>query len=755
MWKKVCKEAERNKMYGFEVRMSQIANMKSEVSLDIANLVVSTFTLIYRKELQPESVLYAFVYSEQVNGELIPKYFCANPSFESKDGEYRPKIGRYENLSILKTTYPDIMDEINAYLTTKKGRMSWDISINHFSSGVNTTRKYSKLLEGVLSDELLAIIWFNCVYNRFYGMIEVHANEKFNRVLGLTGSSLARDTNFYQKLRETYGNDKLRHFRQLQDYFYVNPTLDKSFRLGQKIIPLSVIEAERAYSIGYKPWREMLVTNKLGDLVVNRICPGFPMTVMSFYIQQGHHNLFDNTAQVIRTQLSEQATGIVKELSDAKAIAMTASKSINIEDEVLQEWANDKLKSMDDMLDDAIAFGKKEMILSNVALCMFSEFMGKTLHNAIESAMRSDVYNAYIGNFLGSHDTFSKFMFEFFNAFLAANYYCGIIHSDVHMNNACIHPTYSNTQRSPHEGSQIAYDISDPNNGEGTGMMFKFPSTQYSGCIIDFSRCVIKINMLNQYINSDLEYAQEHKLEGIVGVSDVGSLMIYSLCRMRYLYKQYLPEFYSANTLIVEVILREHFLDVFHLLTAFDPLMLSLKLREFMQRSDNKSKFDSAAYAKNIKLLNNIIDQCKVMLTHDILGLVRSIEKIHGNKPGGKFIHTYKPMEDSGSTMIFMQKSKEETVEWKELLPSPKLMEYPIYKIFERYFASFTLKDETGVFDQYSLARRCVYSLDSYDSLPPEMKTPTLRKSYKQIMHTRHHNMTVINHEANVHSKLF
>ncbi len=737
MWKKVCDEADKHNKYGFQMRAIQIANMKQEVSIDPSKLAVSVFRLQLMSSKLTESVLFAFVYSElSSDGSIKPKYFCANPSFESRDGEYRPKIGRYDNLDSMSSTYPDLLNDVDTYITSKKMNMGWSVETDHFYNfeSAGAQKKYERTITTLqLSNRLLMVIWFSSIYNIYYGMIEVHTNEKFNRVLGFTGTSLAKDTKFFHSLEEQYGSTKLRHLRQLQDYFYTDPQLEKSFRLGQKIIPLSLIEVERIYSVGYKPWRELLISTHLGDLVVNRICPMFAINVGFFYIERGESNLFDNAAQVVRTEMSKAATGIAHMLHNARSMAHNADAKSTIEEESLRSWSHDKFAALNEIMDEAIVFNKKEMILSHAALCIFSEFMGKTLHNAIESAMRSEVYDQYLGGFLTDQRIFAKFVFEYMYGLLCANYHGGVIHTDVHLNNLCVRPIYSTAQRPIRSELKSPHVVYDLGASEGDGPFYALPSTQYYGSIIDFSRGIIKISNLSAYTNADLDYASSEGLSHFAGISDVSSLMVYSICRARNMYKQYLPEFYEEHTVLIEIVMREHFPSIFHLLTAFDPLMFCIKLRDFIGRVENKEKFGKTL-RPNTELLEMIISKCKHILTHDILHLALTLEKTHTHPINKVQIHSYKP-EPSTSTIVFMHKPQVEFVEWKEPSHAIQITDYPIHQMLISCFNQFTLSiqsslDDKDIFDQYAIGRKSSYSLDSYESLPPAFKNAAMKRHY-------------------------
>lgn len=555
------------RIYNSDVRIERLVNMYKEQPIEPTRLIISTFHISIYKQ----TILFAFVYSEIVGRVGKPKYFCANPSFESKDGEYRPKIGKYDNISTIEKTYPALLNEIDEYLNSKKQIMKWELKVNHFYPSEGKKSKDYEYAVERSSNRLLSIIWFNCISNIYYGMIEVHTNIRFAKVLGLTGLQLAKDTKFFEYLESNYGSS-LRHLRQLQDYFYPNPNLDRAFRLGQKIIPLSIMENENRYSLDFKPWRELLVSSRLADMVISGVCPAFPIIMMHFCISNGT-DLFDNEVQRNKIKLSNAAKEVVRLLDKAKNV-------LNIEDVL-----SDKISTLENMLDEPSNYSKREIILSDSSLCIISEFMGKTLHNALESAMRSNIYNTYVGDILTNSDTFAKFIFEYLYAFLCAGEKGGVINGDIHTNNVCINPIYSTVQQAPIPDGCVIYKIS--------GKSYIMKTTQYYAGVIDYSRCIIRPSMIGRYRSPNNHH------------SSIKEMMNYSNCRIKHLYTSYFPD-YNIVRLSIE--------DEFSKLILFDPFLLASKLKEYMVRAENSSRFGNTLDT-NISLLDNIIKSCKLSLT--------------------------------------------------------------------------------------------------------------------------------------------
>lgn len=689
MWSSIVKKVSEYDALGYETRMAQIRHLKTEIAVDSQHTIVTTFKLIFKGE----SIVFAFLYSTE-NGH---KYYCANPSFESKDGEYRPKVSRYENLDIISKTYPQMIEEIDDYVTSKKSKMNWTIEIEHFCHQDSCSMNIAGL-----GHRLLLVMWYGCIYNIYYGMIEVHLNEKFNRIFGFG----AADMQFFKSLESKYGHESVRHLRQLQDYYYANPDLETSVRLGQKIIPLSLIEAQRPFSIGYKPWRELLVGGRLSDLVVNRICPAFAISSTYFYIYQGDRMLFDNEAQIMRIDVSRSALLIARTLTEAKKQSQ------------FEEWEDDKIVRMKELLDEPLLYSKQELIMSEVALCIFTEFMGKTLHNAIQSAMRSDLYNRYIGNILNKSSTMRKFMFEYVYALLCVNHHYGIIHGDLHLNNLSIHATYSSALRDlSTQKTFVAYDV--------LGKIFLLPSTQYYGSLIDFSRCLILPSKLPLLMNRDLERSPKS-----TGIKDVGTLIIYIIARVRCLYKTYLPDFYAENMIAIEVGIRERFPDVFHLLTAFDPFMLCSKLRDFLRNPDNIKRFDKDTYDSNIEFLNSIIKKCTAYLTTDFIDHIGRLRSRVTTKMQTMEVRITAP--DPTSSIIRESSKQNATIQWKEPEVTFDVDEYPNFKLLMGdEFSEFRIgnKIDKEIIDRYSFSAPLTYSLDDYSSFPPIFK-----KSHKKFV---------------------
>ena len=58
-------------------------------------------------------------------------------------------------------------------------------------------------------------------------------------------------------------------------------------------------------NIKYPPWREVYASALVGDLVINGICPGFPIYVDWFYIPTNSPEIWDKAEDALRSVLEE------------------------------------------------------------------------------------------------------------------------------------------------------------------------------------------------------------------------------------------------------------------------------------------------------------------------------------------------------------------------------------------------------------------------------------------------------------------
>ena len=73
-----------------------------------------------------------------------------------------------------------------------------------------------------------------------------------------------------------------------------------------------------------------------------------------------------------------------------------------------------KFKELSEKIQDPIDYAKEEIIMSNVAFCIISEYVGRTIMDVVLLSKSSPYYDKLIGSpfTLEGYPLFTKYMFE-------------------------------------------------------------------------------------------------------------------------------------------------------------------------------------------------------------------------------------------------------------------------------------------------------------------------------------------------------
>jgi hypothetical protein len=536
---------------------------------------------------------------------------CPSGSMISRDGEYRPNLCNWNILYYLireNNKYSAVFDEIVDYFKETLWQRKFEIIVEYFYP----TDKF-KSATSIDVEQLcyrfkyyfFAINWFLFFYNFYYNYLSSHINEFYKHLML---SYEAEDIEFFKSLHNKYDKDdtlfeNIRHmlcnyqqvFNQDHKLRYVKK------KIGQKLIPLNLIEAQNPFSLEYSPWKELFVTRLLSKLVINRVTNGFPIFGRWFLIKNKEGELFDNPSQSDKMKKSRQGLKIAEMLNQAKIFtydfvrdidrmitspvhlelgivnpiasptsppvsppsspqaspsssppvspsaspttgspvsqpssrsaifskrrstkkaaskrvsyhqspAMKKVNRVNLERYLdynfLQKNQNyistillNDFKTLQTKINDSIEFTKESIIMSNVTLALISEYTGRTLYDSIFLTKQSKYFQQFVATIFdnANYQNFTKYMFQ-----LCYNLYCmqekmGIIHGDLHLNNITLNPmfysTFFDVKKSAHP--KILYLLNERDH-----YIFE-QNNFYDLCIIDFSRCIIHIDKVDEYM---------------------------------------------------------------------------------------------------------------------------------------------------------------------------------------------------------------------------------------------------------------
>jgi len=250
------------------------------------------------------------------------------------------------------------------------------------------------------------------------------------------------------------------------------------------------------------------------------------------------------------------------------------------------------------------------------------------------------------------------------------NYRSGILHGDLHLNNATLRPSLYKTTR----------DIGDLKNPTVLyvlgGKKFLLPTVSYNTCVIDFSRCII--------LPDKIEYLHDKSLPKSYSI--INNMKEFHKNQVELLLKLYLHYTSDSdhNKDELRIIFRNKFEAVFKLVSSTDIYGFTQKLlMVFKLDEKNVVKPNSAC----IDLLQKINKQARKFLIEEMNNLIS----------------------DTSYEDVVLQ------------------MEWPIYTIIKKCFGEYELTDTTplgDMIDVFNIDNELKYSLIKYDKFPDPIAKP-------------------------------
>jgi hypothetical protein len=524
------------------------------------------------------------------------RILSTGPSFVSSDGEYRGRIISYKVMTTCQETFRDILEDVEAYLNEKIKRIGLEFSVQHFfprhdmrktESVVDYTMIYNRIQKN-----MYAICWFNDIYNEFTNIVENHINKQYNDMIKQT---LPEDMKFFKLLIKKYSRARIDDLRSK------STNIISGFKYGQKIIPLNLVEVQSPFNMIYKPWKELAVAKRLSDCVLSLQTPGLPVCLEWMYIRNSRKGLFDGEAQYNRMEKSDMAKDVVVMLKRVKEltgdiVGNYKSKKLNdIKSSLLA-----KFKSLYNKIDIPIQFALDDIIMSDVALCMFSEYTGRTFMDSILLSKKSKYLRDLIGDiFSKDHiDIFHKYLFDLCYTIHVINN-AGVIHGDLHLNNVTLRPKY-------YKNFRDIYSLKDPFEiFVADRYKFATPTMSYNTCLIDFSRSFIDIEKLDEFRDPLIPKMIFDPLENKDAfIEEQNNSIVLT-------YIQLFPEMEDVKEDLLNL-LKNHFAAAFKILTTMDIFRFT---RNMTQLFNIKSPDIPHAHQGMFDILDKINKLAKTFLT--------------------------------------------------------------------------------------------------------------------------------------------
>lgn len=646
--------------YGPAPRFGFLKAIKIQLSLPSAGIITTAFKLT-DPAIPKSEIIFGFMYSEPTNinvrtghfigtTRLIHQLCCTSASLLSRDGEYRQRINPVISSLSLYEKFADVFADIEEHMQQKINKFNWNIFTECFYP-VDEFKEYSEELETDiiarrLSIKFLSMCWFAEFMNIYKKQKINHINKLFKVIMKFKDKSeVEKDLRFIETLKEKHGEDIIYLvYNNINCFNSISRVGNQSqIKIGQKIIPLNLSEVQNPFNIRYKPWREYLICEKVQSLLVNGICAGIPILGDYFFIRNTRKTLFDNFVQYMKLEHSDQAVGIARKLIDAQRgtfkpksediIELVGSKKTEIVDDAnkkllssykddednpdsyleIEEWLSNKFRLLHDKIKDPIEYAREEIIMSEMALCVTSEYVGRTFYDAINICAENESFNVDIGKPYENYDLWAKYIFELIYTLYCLNSHKGVIHGDLHLNNFTLHPLYFSKFRdlSAIKNPHMIYYLDSHH-------CFAFPSRQYHTVVIDFSRAVLRPSMLDSFENFDITNAKKLKLHKdgkiqLIKPEERSEFLYEQSLRILRAYETNFPDFTITKKSSLAVLFSNNFDKLFPIFGSLDTYASIGNMMLFFRKNGYDKK-----YVSQFKLLEGIFNRVEIELTDGI-----------------------------------------------------------------------------------------------------------------------------------------
>lgn len=401
-----------------------------------------------------------------------PEYICLSPTFESRDGEYRHRfilfkqfLEGYEALASLLSPVEHMVLEAIGDGTLGVDLFFYpadDVSSKQARAGPVSYSEAHRL--GVKA--LVATLAVDAMRAKS-NTLQNHASEQYVLVM----------RTLYERCAEHFKTYSIKTLDRLAVFVTGKSGQPYRAQCGQKLIALTVREALQVNNINYAPWREVWVGQHATDLIINGIAPMFPIYNNWTYLDGVNQSLFENKTMHERYARSAQAEAVCKSLRQARS-------------EIGPGAATDyRMGQLDAHIYDAMTYAQEYVMLTDLAMCSTSEYVGMTARTAPDITRRSaDVSPANLRMY-ENPALQARYLFDLCYGAHALHTRVGAVHTDLHLNNMTVfeHEHQYVDGRERFSNPTIAY-IAGP---QGEADTYVFPHDGFFTCLIDFSRAIL------------------------------------------------------------------------------------------------------------------------------------------------------------------------------------------------------------------------------------------------------------------------
>lgn len=471
-----------------------------------------------------------------------PEYVCLSPTFDSRDGEYRHRFIWYPqfhegyeanvpNLSKIEDRLLRLQNSDEVGIDTLVYSND-DVARQQVGRCIKTKRLDLKTLVAVLATDAL----------RFkVGTLQTHAAPSYVTLFTL----------LHEQFAGVFANWSQADKESMSVFETGRANQPLRTQCGQKLMPLTIREAIQVCDINFAPWREIWVSQRVTDLVVNGVAPMFAISNNWFYLDGVDRDLFGNEAMHTRYVRSQNAEEITEKLLQGRELADKVSEK------------DYRMGQFDAHMHRSIEYAREFILLTDLAMCATSEYVGMTLGSVADIIRRSPTVSPAFFRMFAEPSMLVRYLFDICYGTALLHRRCGVIHTDLHQNNLTIHELESqyvgkiakgeHTFTPRYSNPVIAYIAGD----SGEVDTYVFPHDGWFASIIDFSRAIVGP-------------AARQDIVGELGESVAAGFYRDQVPRALRALHAYVPNFFKQNQEQLKGLMYTNFEAMFRVLTAID-----------------------------------------------------------------------------------------------------------------------------------------------------------------------------------------
>lgn len=423
-------------------------------SLIISNSFIlsktKTVTTVFKLIRNKKYVNFGFVYGNINNKIVNNKFIVLSLSSISKDGEYKHRLIKYNEIEnfikipiinkVYKFLYNNFIDK----------EFDFDFTIYNMPESTNIQKYKSTLSNKIILLKFYTIIWLTENYMKNKNDILINIDENLFNLL-----CSDKDIEYFKKIYKT-NKDEIDMIMPEIIYY------DSSSRLeiGQKILPFNYIQLKEYKHLIHFQWKELMINKIINNLIHNNISVCFSLFIDWILINKSDKHLYNNEEIFKKLYYSDKLKHILNSLYDAKNNII----SINTSNE-----KHKILNKLEKKIQKVINETQTSMLMSNMSLCFFSEYSGRTIFHHLNLLMNNKEH-PLIGNLFTNFDIVNKYIFDIIYSLYALNLK-GIIHGDLHLNNITLA-----LNKKVDNNSYIVYDLNNSFNLDIINYIQNYPN---------------------------------------------------------------------------------------------------------------------------------------------------------------------------------------------------------------------------------------------------------------------------------------